>query len=127
MKLSVYQLPSLSASDLPVLNSILTRITHAINNIDFGSMSAHENSASENIWCTMVAVTAVSGSIPYSASHHLGRKPVGTIVIWQDTPANLYKPTATASADTVNQVFYTFDASGTAAATSAISAVLLLI
>jgi len=75
----------------------------------------------------MVAVTAVSGSVPYSAAHHLGRNPQGTIVIWQDTPASLYKPTDATSADTATEVFYAFDASGTSAATSAISAVLLLI
>jgi hypothetical protein len=127
MKLSVLQMPGLSASDLPTLNNILSKITHAINNVDFGAISAHEASASENIWCTMLAVTAVSGNVPYSAAHHLSRKPQGTIVIWQDQAANLYKPTDATSADTSTQVFYTFSASGTSAATSAISAVLLLI
>jgi len=123
MKLAVYQLPSLSASDLPTLNNILTRLTHAINNIDFG-----DGTNQENVWCDFVTVDAVSAeNTVCSASHSLTRKPIGTIVVWQDTPANMYKPTDATSADTSTEVFYAFDASGTSTVTSAVSAVLLLI
>ena len=115
MKLSVYQLPSLSAEDLPVLNNILSRIIHAINNIDFG-----DGQSQENVWCTFVVVDGPGANVVASAAHSLKRKPIGTIVVWADKATSLYKPTATASADTDTAVYYKFD-------TASVSAVLLLI
>jgi hypothetical protein len=123
MKLPVYQMSSLSADQLPNLNNIITRLTHAINSIEFG-----DTSSNENVWCEFVTVNAVSAANAVcSAAHTLNRVPAGTIVVWQDTPANMYKPTAVASADTSTAVFFAFNASGTSTATSAVSAILLLI
>lgn len=123
MKAPIYQMPSLSAENLPYLNMILTKLAHCINNIEFGNTEA-----AENVWCDLVTVDAVSAANTVcSAGHGLGRKPVGTIVVWQDTAANMFKPTAAASADTSTAVFYAFNVSGTSTATSAVSAILLLI
>jgi hypothetical protein len=122
MKTPIYQLPSLSADSLPYLNMILTKLAHCINNIEFGSLSGTttDDSKTENIWCTFVVVDSAGANVACSAAHVLKKKPLGTIAIWQDKAARLYKPTATISADTDTQVFYIFD-------TAAVSAVLLLI
>ena len=120
MKLPVYQMTSLSADQLPLLNNIITRITHAINSIEFGNI-AGATSNTENIWCTFVVTPGTNlVNEVCSASHLLRRKPVGTIVLWQDKAAILYKPTDATSADTSTAVFYKFNTAGT-------SAILLLI
>jgi hypothetical protein len=115
MKLSVYQVPSLSAESLPILNNILTRLTHALNSIEFGTLANNEN-----IWCDFIVVDGGTANEACSSAHTLNRTPLGTIVIWQNKAATLYKPTETISADTSTEVFYKFD-------TAATSAVLLLI
>lgn len=118
MRLPVYQLATLSADQLPFLNSILSRLTHAVNTVEFGSVVS---SGGENVLCSLIVTPGDNDADKaVSASHTLGRKPMGTLAIWQDTAAVLYKPTAAVSADTSDQVFYIFDTAST-------SAVLLLI
>jgi len=118
MKLAVQQLVSLSADQLPFLNSILSKMTNAINTIEFGTVVS---CGAENIWCTMVVTPGDNDADKaVSATHGLKRVPTGTITIWQDKAATLYKPTEAVSADTSSQVFYIFDTAST-------SAVLLLI
>ena len=114
----------MSADQLPTLNGIFTKITNSVNNIEFGSVA----NGMENVWCNFLVVEGVSAANTVcSAAHTLGRKPSGTIVIWVDTPTQMYKPTAAASADTDTTIFYAFSTSGTSTATSAVSAILLLI
>lgn len=117
MKIPVYQLTDLSSGEgLKNLNNVIMRLTHAINGIEFGNLSG----GNENIWCTLITAGMGRANEVCSATHALNRVPTGTIVVWQDKAAVLYKPTAAISADTINQVFYIFD-------TAATSAVLLLI
>jgi len=115
MKIPVSQIVGLSANDIPLLNSIVSKLTNAVNNIEFGNLDSNEN-----IWCTFIVVEACCADECASATHSLRRKPLGTIVVWQDAAASLYKPTDVVSADTSNAIFYTFD-------TDVPSAVLLLI
>lgn len=122
MKTPIYQLSSLSAENLPYLNMVLTKLAHAINNIEFGSMSGTTtaDARTENIWCTFVVIDGGAANAVCSAAHVLKKKPLGTIPIWQDKAASLYKPTNATSADTATQVFFAWD-------TAAVSAILLLI
>ena len=117
MKIPVYQLSDLSSGDgLKNLNNIIMRLTHAINSIEFGNTTSNEN-----VWCDFITVDQSAGAnVTCSAAHGLNRKPTGTIVVWQNKAAILYKPTNTTSADTSTQVFFTFNTAST-------SAVLLLI
>lgn len=106
---------SLSADQLPNLNNIISKMIHALHNLEFGKPGE-----TENIWCTFVVVDGGLANECCSSSHSLRRIPVGTLVVWQDKAAVLYKPTESASADTNTAVFYKFDTTST-------SAVLLLI
>lgn len=117
MKLPVYQLTDMSSGEgLKNLNNIITRITHAINSVEFGNLSG----GNENIWCTILTAGMGGANEVCSAAHGLKRIPTGTIVLWQDKAAVLYKPTAAESADTSTAIYYTFNTAST-------SAVLLLI
>lgn len=117
MKLPVYQLTDMSSGEgLKNLNNIIMRLTHAVNTIEFGNLS----SGNENVWCAIITAGMGSANEACSASHTLRRIPTGTIVLWQDKAAVLYKPTEAASADTTTVIYYKFD-------TAATSAVLLLI
>jgi len=117
MKIPVYQLADLSSGDgLKNLNNIIMRLTHAINSIELGNLSG----GNENIWCTIITAGMGSADEICSAAHGLKRVPTGTIILWQDKAAVLYKPTAAESADTSTAIYYTFDTAST-------SAVLLLI
>ena len=117
MKIPVYQLADLSSGDgLKNLNNIIMRLTHAVNSIEFGNTTSNEN-----IWCDFITVDqSAASAVVCSAAHGLNRKPTGTIVVWQNKAAVLYKPTSPTSADTSTQVFFQFDTAST-------SAVLLLI
>ena len=117
MKLPVYQLSDLTSGEgLKNLNNVIMRLTHAINTVEFGNLSG----GNENVWCAILTAGMGSANEVCSASHTLRRVPTGTIVLWQDKAAVLYKPTSPTSADTSTQVFYQFDTAST-------SAVLLLI
>lgn len=113
MKLAVPAMVSLEKDQVTFLNEILTRLTHAINNIEFGTVAS---SGLENIWCTFITTPGDNAADKaVSASHALTRKPMGTVVVWADKAANLYKPTEAASADTSTAVFYKFDTASTSA------------
>lgn len=120
MKVASYYVPSFEEDQVIYFNNILNRIINAVNNIEFGTLTG-TTSHTENIWCTFVVTPGDNGANEAcSATHELKKKPLGTIAIWQDKAATLYKPTAAISADTTTAVFYIFD-------TAATSAVLLLI
>lgn len=114
MKTPIYQLPGLSADQLPYLNNIISKISHSINNVEFGTTEAPEN-----IWCTFLPIDGGVANEICSASHGLKKKPAGTLVVWQDRAAIMFKPSA-GSADTDETIYFAFN-------TDSVSAVLLLI
>ena len=116
MKISTMTVPNLCADSVPTLNKIISKIVHAVNNIEFGTLAA----GNENVWCTFVVVDAGDADEVCSAAHSLRRIPAGTICVWQDAAGIWYKPTDAASADTNEVLYYICDTAST-------SAVLLLI
>ncbi len=121
MRIPISSIPEFTEEAIPILNNILSKMCHAINNIEFGTVSS---SASENIWCSIIVIDTNDwpgeSNVPMSAFHGLNRIPIGRISIWQDKSAVFYNETDPSSADTSNIIFYRCN-------TAATSAVLLLI
>ncbi len=84
-----------SGNDLLTLNSFMDDVVNATSSIKFGSGLS---GGSENVECDFATVTFATAGTEVTASHNLGRVPVGVWLIKADHPGDIYiSTTATSS------------------------------
>lgn len=96
MRAPTVYIPSFDETQVPILNNILEKIYHVLNNLEFGNTTSNEN-----IWCSMIVVNTPAGAdTAFYQAHALKKVPIGVIPIWKDKAADFYAVAGSAHTST---------------------------